>query len=109
MVVIPGISGSSFPQHIFDCTPLREQELVLDLVGVNRECSFVGKHHDSLPNPGREELSRWSGNIDVRGRPVQQEFGRTGSMRDSIHQRCQSEMVLGRGRLTGRLFIYNSY
>jgi hypothetical protein len=34
--------------------------------------------------------------VDVRGRPVQQKFGRTGSIRGGTHQRCQSQrMVLG--------------
>jgi hypothetical protein len=36
-----------------------------------------------------------SGNIDVRGRPVQQKFGRTGKFRGGTHQRHQSHLVLG--------------
>ncbi len=71
--------GSPFHQHRLDFTPLSEHELVLDLVGVIREYNFVGKIPDSETNPGQEGQSISSGNIDVRGRPVQQKFGRTGS------------------------------
>jgi hypothetical protein len=39
------ISGSAPPlhQHLFDFNPLPEQELVLNLVGVIRECNFLEK------------------------------------------------------------------
>jgi hypothetical protein len=42
-----------------------------------------------------EGLSRPKRNIDVRGRPVQQKFGGTGSKIYSKHQRCQSRVILG--------------
>jgi hypothetical protein len=80
----PSIMGTSFHQHLFDFS-LLEQELVLDLVGVIRECNTAGKIFNSNTNPDKEGLSRSSGNIDVRGRPVQQKFGRTGSIRGGIH------------------------
>jgi hypothetical protein len=87
--------GTPFHQHLFDDTPLMVQELVLDLVGVSRACTFIRNTLDSLPSHGQEECSRSSGNIDVRGRPVQKKFGSTRSIRDGPHQRRQSEMVLG--------------
>jgi hypothetical protein len=91
----PGINSFPFHQHLFDFTPLLEQELVLHPAGVVRACNSVGKKNDSLPSPGQEGRSRSSGNIDVRGRPVQQKFGRTGRKISGSHQRCQSQMVLG--------------
>jgi hypothetical protein len=75
--------------------PLLEHELVLDPFRVIREYSFVETIPDSLPNLDQERRSRSSGNIGVRGRPVQQQFGRTGRIRDSKHQRCQSQISLG--------------
>jgi hypothetical protein len=38
----PSIMGTPFHQHLFDFTPLLEQELVCDLVGVIRECGRFG-------------------------------------------------------------------
>jgi hypothetical protein len=109
------VSRAPFQQHLFDFDfdfiPLLEKELVWHLVGVIRECNLVSisgnsraKHGNdcklvricgnSRANPGSEGLSRSNGNIDVRGRPVQQKFGRTGSVRDGNHQRCQSQIIL---------------
>ena len=67
---------------------------MLDLVGVVRECNLVGKIIDSLPHRSPEGRSRSSGNIGVRGRPVQQKFGRTGSSPGGTHQRCRSRTIL---------------
>jgi hypothetical protein len=38
----PGIMGTPSHQHLLDFTPLLEQELVLDLFGIIRECNAVG-------------------------------------------------------------------
>jgi hypothetical protein len=81
----PGIVGALFRQHLFDFTPLLEQELVLDLVGVIRKCNFIGKILESFPNPDHEGRSRSIGDVDVCGRPIQQKFGRTGSIRGGTH------------------------
>jgi hypothetical protein len=93
-VVIPVSSGSGSPfhQHLLDFTPpleqKLEQELLLDRVGIIREGNMVGQILASPPNPDQEGLSRSSGNIEVRGRPAQQKFGRTRSINDGIQQRC---------------------
>jgi hypothetical protein len=68
---------------------------VLDLLGVIRVRNCFGKIRNSRANHGQEGRSRSSGNIGVRGRPVQQKFGRTGSTRDGIHQRCLRQIVQG--------------
>ena len=50
----PGIRGTPTHQHLFDVTPLLEQEFVLHAVGVIRESNIVGKMLDSIPNHGQE-------------------------------------------------------
>jgi hypothetical protein len=96
--------GTLFLQHLFDFTPLPEQKLLFLPLGVIRERNLaeqiLGSHwvEDSLnsrANHSQEGRSGSSGNTGARGRPVQQKFGRTGSIRGGAHQRCQSHMVLG--------------
>ena len=67
------ISGSPFHQHLFDFTPLSNQELLF------KARVHLGKQYDSLPNHCQKGRSSSRGDMDVRGRPVQQKFGRTGS------------------------------
>jgi hypothetical protein len=79
VLLTPSIMGTPFHKHLFDVNPLLEQQLVLDLLGAIKECNSVGTL-DSATNPGQEGRSRCSiGNIDVRGMPLQKQFGRTGS------------------------------
>jgi hypothetical protein len=63
----PGINGFPFHQHLFDVTPLLEQELVVGPVGIIKDCILGGKILDSSTNPGQEGRSGSSGDIDVRG------------------------------------------
>jgi hypothetical protein len=67
---------------------------VLALVGISRECNLVGKNRNSHANPGQEWVGS-SGDIGVRGRPLQQKSRRTGSSRGGTHERYRSQMVLG--------------
>jgi hypothetical protein len=80
-----GISSYPFYEPFFDLAPLLELELVLDRVGVIKERNFVGNILESETNLGQEGLSRSSGNIGIRGRSIQQKFGRTGSTWDGKH------------------------
>jgi hypothetical protein len=63
-------------------------------LGVIRACTF-GIGGNKLANNGQEGRSRSSGNIGVHGWPVQQKFGRTGSIWDGYHQWCLPQMVEG--------------
>jgi hypothetical protein len=65
---------------------------------------LVGKILDSHLNIGQEGHSRSSGNIGVRGRPFQQKFGRTGSIRGGTNQRCQSKSLMVLGIRIGTIF-----
>jgi hypothetical protein len=67
---------------------------VSDLVGVIKECNFVGKKLDSLPGPGQEGISRSRDSIDVRSRPVQQKFGCTWSKLGGTHQWRRPQIIL---------------
>jgi hypothetical protein len=81
----PSISGLHL--NIFDFTPLLDHELLLHPFTAT-EWNFVcRKNCKSLNGTGR--MPRLSGNIDVRGRPVQQKSGSTRSIRGGIHQRCR--------------------
>jgi hypothetical protein len=66
----PGIMGTPFQQHLFDFTPLLEQELVLHPAGVIRASNSFGKTLGSTLDPGQEVRSRLSGNIDACSKPV---------------------------------------
>jgi hypothetical protein len=85
--------STPFQQHLLVFTPLLEHELVYHLIGVNRDCKFVENIHDSRANIGQEGRSKSSRDIDVRGRPVQQKFRRTGSTQGGKHQRYHPQIV----------------
>jgi hypothetical protein len=63
--------GVPFRQHLFDFTPLLEQELFYDLDrGIIRETII-----DTQPNHGQEGVSGLTDNMHVLGRPpVQEKF-----------------------------------
>jgi hypothetical protein len=70
------------------------QEFVFGPGGVIRECNLVGNMLESPTNPGQEGRSGRSGEIDVRGGPLEQKFGRTGSHLDGMNKRCHSLLIL---------------